>query len=50
MKFEFISLKRHLLRIAVGALLAVLALMVPRPAMAQLVNGSFIKGCNLAWS
>ena len=49
MKFEFISLKRHLLRIAVGALLAVLALMVPRPAMAQLVNGSFIKGCNLAW-
>ena len=42
-------MKIHLLRTAMGALLAALALTAIRPAMAQLINGSFIKGCNLAW-
>lgn len=49
MKFKLTSLKQHLLRTAVGALLAAMALMATGPASAQLINGSFIKGCNLAW-
>jgi hypothetical protein len=42
-------MKKHMLRTAVVALLAALTLTVTRPATAQLINGSFIKGCNLAW-
>jgi hypothetical protein len=49
MQFKLTSMKKHMLRTAVVALLAALALTSTRPAMGQLINGSFIKGCNLAW-
>ena len=49
MKFKLTSMKKHMLRTAVVALLAALTLTSTRPAMGQLLNGSFIKGCNLAW-
>ena len=41
--------KKPLLHTAVVALLATIALTVTGPASAQLINGAFIKGCNLAW-
>src|SRR5208282_1443054 len=49
MKTQITSMKQHLLRTALVALLAALTLTCTRPAMGQLINGSFIKGCNLAW-
>ena len=49
MMFKLKSMKKHMLRTAVVALLAALTLTSTRPAMGQLINGSFIKGCNLAW-
>jgi hypothetical protein len=48
-KTQITSMKKHLVRTAVVALLAALTLTSTRPAMGQLINGSFIKGCNLAW-
>jgi PKD repeat protein len=49
MKTQITSMKKHLLRTAVVALLAAIAFTATGPANAQLINGSFIKGCNLAW-
>src|ERR1022692_1583016 len=49
MKFKLTASNKHMLRTAVVALLATIVLTVTGPANAQLINGSFIKGCNLAW-
>ena len=49
MKTQITSMKKHMLRTGVVALLAAIAFMATGPANAQLINGSFIKGCNLAW-
>jgi PKD repeat protein len=46
---KLVARKKHRLRTAIVALLATIALTVTGPANAQLINGSFIKGCNLAW-
>jgi hypothetical protein len=48
--FQNLSARRkYLLRTAVFALLTTIDLTFAGPANAQLINGSFIKGCNLAW-
>jgi len=49
MKTQITPMKKHILRTAEVALLAAIALTATGPASAQLINGSFIKGCNLAW-
>jgi hypothetical protein len=49
MQIRLTSIMKHLVRTAIIALSATTALTTAVPARAQLINGSFIKGCNLAW-